>query len=74
MFPKSLIDRPIKSCCPPGGVVLDPFYGSGTTLEYCRKHDINATGIEINPEYKDLISKRAMLEIEKLDSFLEVSK
>lgn len=59
MFPKELIRRPIDACCPPGGVVLDPFCGSGTTLEYCFEHDIDAIGIEINPDYEPLIKKRA---------------
>ena len=61
MFPKALIDIPIKSCCPDGGIVLDPFCGSGTTLEYCFENDIEAVGIEINPEYKDIINKRARI-------------
>ena len=59
MFPKALIERPIDACCPPGGVVLDPFCGSGTVLEYCFEHDIEAIGIEINPIYEPIIKKRA---------------
>ena len=59
MFPKALIERPIDACCPPGGVVLDPFCGSGTVLEYCFEHDIEAIGIEINPEYKKMIDRRS---------------
>ena len=59
MFPKSLISRPIDTCCPEGGVVLDPFCGSGTVLEYCYNHDINGIGIEINPSYEPLIKKRS---------------
>lgn len=58
MFPKALIERPIQACCPPGGVVLDPFCGSGTTLEYCFEHDIDAIGIEINPDFKGIIERR----------------
>lgn len=30
-YPVSLCVRPIVACCPPGGVVFDPFAGSGTT-------------------------------------------
>lgn len=70
MFPVALIDTPIKACCPPGGIVLDPFCGSGTTLEYCRKHDLNAIGIEINPEFKDIIDRRSMANIGKLEDFV----
>ena len=69
MFPPSLIETPIKACCPPGGVVLDPFCGSGTTLEYCRRHDINGVGIEINPDFKEMINKRSMMNIRKIDDF-----
>lgn len=59
MFPKTLIERPIQSCCPIGGIVMDPFCGSGTVLEYCFEHDIEAIGIEINPEYKKIIDRRS---------------
>lgn len=58
MFPKALIERPIKACCPPGGVVLDPFCGSGTTLEYCYENGIDCIGIEINPAFKRIIEQR----------------
>ena len=69
MFPMNLIDTPIKACCPEGGVVLDPFCGSGTTLEYCRRHNINGIGIEINPKYKSIIERRSMQNIGKLEDF-----
>lgn len=59
MFPKELIKTPIDACCPEGGVVLDPFCGSGTVLEYCWEKDIDAIGIEINPDYEEIIKKRA---------------
>lgn len=59
MFPKELIRRPIDACCPPNGVVLDPFCGSGTVLEYCFENDIDAIGIEINPDYEPFIKARA---------------
>ena len=58
MFPKALIERPIQACCPPGGVVLDPFCGSGTTLEYCYENGIDCIGIEINPAFKRIIEQR----------------
>lgn len=70
MFPTSLIERPIMACCPDGGIVLDPFCGSGTTLEYCRKHDINGIGIEINPDFEPIIKRRAMMDLAKMEDFL----
>lgn len=69
MFPMNLIDTPIKACCPDGGIVLDPFCGSGTTLEYCRKHNIRGIGIEINPKFKEIIERRSMNNIANIDDF-----
>ena len=69
MFPPALIDIPIRACCPPGGTVLDPFCGSGTTLEYCRRHDINGLGIEINPRFKEIIDRRSLANIGKLEAY-----
>lgn len=69
MFPPALIDTPIKACCPDGGTVLDPFCGSGTVLEYCRKHDINGLGIEINPAYKEIIDRRSLANVAKIEDY-----
>lgn len=33
----------------PGDTVIDAFCGSGTTLVECKKHNINAVGIDANP-------------------------
>lgn len=48
----------ILAGCRDGGVVLDPFAGSGTTLEVARLQHCAAIGIELNPEYADLIVKK----------------
>jgi site-specific DNA-methyltransferase (adenine-specific) len=45
--------------------VLDPFAGSGTTLAVARGLGRNAIGIEINPEYVQLIEKRCALPWER---------
>ena len=58
MFPIDIVDKPIRACCPPDGIVLDPFCGSGTTLEYCSKHGIRGIGVEINPVYEEIIRRR----------------
>ena len=50
-FPRSIVEPRILSTCPPGGVVMDFWMGSGTTArvaEELRRHWI---GIELNPEY-----------------------
>lgn len=41
----------IEYSCPPGGVVLDPFIGSGTTAQAAVQLGRSCIGIEINPEY-----------------------
>lgn len=59
VFPEELPTRCIKAGCPPGGVVLDPFAGSGTTLYVARNLERRAIGIELNPAYaRDHIAKR----------------
>ncbi len=60
-FPLELICKPILVTCPINGMVLDPFCGSGTVLEFCRMNNRNAIGFELNPEYGKLIEKRAKL-------------
>lgn len=47
-FPLSLAERCIRCGCPPGGVVLDPFAGSGTTLAAAQALNDAAIGIEIS--------------------------
>ncbi len=58
VFPRELPNFCIKAGCPEEGVVLDPFAGSGTTLEVARKLRRNAIGIEISEDYTKLIKKR----------------
>ncbi len=45
-LPESLVDRIIKGHCIPGGRVLDPFTGSGTTAIICQRLGLNCVGIE----------------------------
>ena len=58
VFPPDLIQPCILAGCPEGGTVLDPFMGSGTTLEVARKNGCKGIGIELNPEYVKLAKKR----------------
>jgi DNA modification methylase len=49
--------------------VLDPFGGSGTVGEWCRHHQRDAMLIELNPEYKPLITERTMQNIPELSNW-----
>ena len=57
-FPPDLIEPCILAGCPPGGTVLDPFGGSGTTAGVAIKHGRNAILCELNPEYAALVNAR----------------
>ena len=48
----------IRLVTPPGGTVLDPFAGSGTTIEAALIEGFNPVGIEMEPDYLPLIQHR----------------
>jgi site-specific DNA-methyltransferase (adenine-specific) len=58
VYPPKLIESPIKAGCPEGGIVLDPFLGSGTTAFVAQKFNRNFIGIEINSRYVRLAKQR----------------
>jgi site-specific DNA-methyltransferase (adenine-specific) len=58
VYPEELCVTPILASCPKGGIVLDPFMGSGTTAVVARKLGRNYVGIELNPKYIALAEKR----------------
>lgn len=58
VYPAELIRTCIKAGCPKGGVVLDPFAGSGTTLEEAIRQGKDYIGIELKDDYIELIEKR----------------
>ncbi len=60
-FPAELITPCILAGCPAGGMVLDPFGGSGTTGEVASGNGRNATLIELNPDYVKLSQDRCGL-------------
>lgn len=57
-FPPDLIEPCILAGCPAGGLVIDPFMGSGTTGIVAKQLNRNFTGIEINTTYCDMANKR----------------
>jgi site-specific DNA-methyltransferase (adenine-specific)/site-specific DNA-methyltransferase (cytosine-N4-specific) len=62
-FPNSLLEWFIKLFTKENEWVLDPFAGSGTTLEVARKMQRHSIGIEIVPEYVEMIKSN----IKKMD-------
>lgn len=56
--PLEIIERMVKSSCPEAGIVLDPFAGSGTTIEACLKHNRQCIAFEINADYCSMIRER----------------
>ncbi|AGR48936.1 DNA methylase [Mycobacterium phage Mindy] len=56
--PLALMRWLVKLVTPPGGVVLDPFAGSGTTVEACLLEKFRCIAIENEPDYIPLIEQR----------------
>ena len=56
--PLEIIERMVKASCPPGGIVLDPFMGSGTTAIAAKRLGRQFTGFELNPAYCAIIHER----------------
>ncbi|AKJ68511.1 DNA methylase N-4 [Pandoraea thiooxydans] len=56
--PLDIIERMVLATCPPDGLVLDPFMGSGTTAVACARHGRRFIGYEINPQYCALAHQR----------------
>jgi DNA modification methylase len=58
MKPVGLVERAIRNSSPRGGLVLDPFGGSGTTLIAAERTGRVARLIELDPRYVDVIVDR----------------
>ena len=58
MFPEALIEPMILAGCPKDGLVLDPFFGAGTTGVVAKKLGRHYLGIELNEEYIKIAEKR----------------
>jgi len=56
--PTALFELLIQNSCPPGGLVLDPFAGSGTAALAAERTGRRAKLMEISPAYCDVIRKR----------------
>lgn len=68
VFPDSLITPCVQAGTKPGDIVLDPFFGSGTTGEVALRLGRQFIGFEINPEYIKLAEKRLQPHLHNLFS------
>ena len=57
--PIEIVQRMVLASCPRGGLVLDPFMGSGTTAVAALAHDRRIVGFESNPDYFLIAQRRA---------------
>ena len=57
-FPEEIPRLCISAGCPPDGVVLDPFMGSGTSALVAAKLGRASIGIELNPKYVEIMRQR----------------
>ncbi len=66
--PEALIARIVLASSKEGGVVLDPFSGSGTTLRVCQQLNRHCIGIELNPDYISMTQRRLASPFDGFDS------
>ena len=57
-FPNDLCKIPILSTCPPNGVMLDPFVGTGTSVAVAYSFGRKSIGIDISQEYIEIANQR----------------
>ena len=69
VFPPDLIEPCVLASTRPGGLVIDPFLGSGTTGIVARANGRDFIGIDINPEYCKIAEKRLKIEDNKCKEF-----
>lgn len=60
-YPEDLCKIPLLATCPPGGVALDPFCGTGTTLLVARQLDRRGIGIDLCAEYIEQARRRCQV-------------
>ena len=56
--PVAMIARAVLSSCPPDGLVLEPFLGTGTTLMAAELTGRRCAGLELEPAYVDIVVRR----------------
>ncbi len=58
VFPESLVETCLLAGCPPEGIALDPFLGSGTTAVVAQQLERHYVGIDCVEEYCQMARKR----------------
>lgn len=58
VYPEEICIRPIKSSCPPGGIIFDPFAGTGTTLAVAKKLGNRFIGCDLYFGYTRIVRRR----------------
>lgn len=72
--PEALFERIILVSSNENDLILDPFAGSGTSLRVCQQINRKCIGIEINPDYVEMIQKRLSEPFNGFDSIDERMK
>lgn len=62
-FPEKLIEPCILAGSRRGGIVLDPFFGSGTTGRVAAANGRDYIGIELNPDYVQIANRKTEVQI-----------
>ena len=57
-YPEELCRLPLLATCPPGGIVLDPFCGTGTTNVVATQLGCRSVGVDLVPDYLRIASDR----------------
>ena len=65
-FPPALVEPCIKAGCPAGGMVLDPFLGSGTVALVAARLGRDCIGIELNPDYAAMADARLRADLQSV--------
>lgn len=66
--PEALVARMVLASTKEGDIVLDPFFGSGTTPRVCQVLNRRCIAIDLNPEYAKLARRRLAKPFEGFDS------
>ena len=68
-YNESLISKPILAGCPEGGIIYDPFMGTGSTAEAAFKAGRKYIGSEMSEEYCKIAEKRLKALVSQLNLF-----